>query len=233
MKPHLALKTVAVGVGVLCLAALAAFGFLLYWVTGPGYYAELKAVRKELERIPHVKIVQLDGVHDLTLEHIIARIHIVGKGDMEFFGLDRSSFRRTKHLRLRSVGPYSIRVGGEGYIGNVESATGRPVRSEFWGGDADIGPEGEFASMLPFEIASVQAAVARYDEICGVIGGWPGESSKRYFRDAKGTDYYYYIETNGVQQSDAHEPPPRASGRARQVPPTLDSLPAPVSSGGR
>jgi hypothetical protein len=197
MKVRLTLKTLAIVVGLVCLIAFAVFGFFVYWVTGPGYYSELNAVRTELEQIPQIKIMELDGVHDLILEHIWARVHIVGKGDMEFFDLDKNSFRRTKHLRLRSVGPYLIRVGGEGFVGVVESATGKPVRSVFWGGDADIGPDGEFASLFPFNITNVQSAVAHYDDIYRVIGAWPPESSKRRFQDAKGTDFYYYIETNG------------------------------------
>jgi hypothetical protein len=40
------------------------------------------------------------------------------------------------------------------------------------------------------------------------------------------------MKTN-VEQADAHEPPPRASVRTCRVVRTLDSLPAPVSGGGR
>jgi len=199
MKTHSALKTLAIVAGSACIVAVVVIGFLLYWVTGPGYYAELNAVRDQLERMPQIQITELNGVHDLTLEHIWAQIRIEGKGEMKFFGLDRDSFRYTRHLRLCSVGPYLIRVGGEGYVGVVESATGKPVRSEFFGGDVDIGPEGEFARMFPFQITNVQTAVAHYDDICRVIGAWPPQSSKRSFRDAKGTDFFYYIETKGVQ----------------------------------
>jgi hypothetical protein len=82
------------------LTALAGGGYLWYQFAGPGYYSELNAVRVEIERIPQAKITELDGNHDLSLEHIWARIRIEGKGDMKFVGLDRDSFRYTKHLCL-------------------------------------------------------------------------------------------------------------------------------------
>ena len=183
----------------------------------------MNAVRAQLEKIPQVQVIQLDGNHDLTLEHIWARIRVVGKGDMQFNGLSSDSFRDTKHLNLGSVGPYLIRVGGTGYVGVVETATGKPVRSEFFGGSADIGPAGEFASMFPLQITNVQTAVAQYDNICRVIGAWPTESSKRNFRDAKGTDFYYYTDTNGVQPDGAANRSQPSRSETNSTPPAAGS----------
>ena len=184
---------------VVCLVFIAGAGFFWYELAGPGYYSELNAIRGELERIPQVEIAELDGVHDLTLEHIWARIHIAGKGDMAFGGLDRDSVRDTKHLLLVSVGPYRIRVRGEGYVGVYKADTGKPVRSEFWGSPVDIAPEGVFAHLFPFKIPNIQTAVAHYEDIFRIIGAWPQESSQpRHFRDAKGTNFYYWVETKGV-----------------------------------
>lgn len=204
MKGRTTNKILAIAGSATLLLALAGVGVLWYYsCLGPGYYSELNAVVAEFRKMPHVELVEINGVDDLFLEHISARIRVQEKGEMVFFNLDRDSFRGAKHLRLCSVGPYTIRVEGEGYVGVFEAASGKPVRSQFFGGDADIGPNGEFAKMFPFQISTIQSAVDRYDDIYYLISGWPQKSAKGHFRDAKGTEFYYYIETNEVQQAAA------------------------------
>ncbi len=197
MKKRVLLRVLA---GLVCLTFIVGSALAWYYLKGPGYYAEINAVRERLEDIPGVEILELDCVEDITIEHISGRINIAGKGEVTLFNLSEDSFRHSESIRLRSIGPYDLRVESEGYVGVYESATGNPVRSEFYGGDADIGPAGEFASLFPFEIATVQAVVARYDDILRIIAAWPVESNKAHFKDRTGTDYYYYVETRNVQQ---------------------------------
>lgn len=191
---------------VVCLTFLVCGAFTWYYLKGPGYYAEMNAVREHLEGIPGVEILGLDGVEDITIEHISARINVAGKGELTLFNLNEDSFHHSESLFLRSIGQYDLRVQGEGYVGVHESATGMPVRSQFYGGDADIGPAGEFASLFPFEIATVQTVVERYDDILRIIAAWPEESNKAHFRDKAGTDYYYYVENRNAQQAGAPNP---------------------------
>jgi hypothetical protein len=205
MRRRSFIRQLAIIGGLISVIAAVIIGFSLYWVTGPGYYGELNAMCAQLQRIPQVKIIELQGNHDLTLEDIWAKIHVVGKGDMRFSDLGIDAFHRTNHLHLGAVGPYSIRVEGEGFHGVVETATNKPVRSKFWGYSVDIGPEGPFASMFPFKIPNVQTAIKHYDDIQRIIGEWPTESSKRYVRDSQGTDVYYYIETKKAPKDSAKQ----------------------------
>lgn len=165
-RVRLAVVSCAVVAATLCLG--------WYQNAGPGYYAELNAIRVDLQRIPQVESLSLSWVDENdfpllhNLEHISARIKIAGKGEMVFTGLSRDSARDARHLYLVSVGPYRIRTRGEGYVGAYEAATGKPVLSEFLKGTADIGPAGEFAHIFPFEIPNIQTAIAHYEEILSV-----------------------------------------------------------------
>ena len=191
------------------LALVAAVGFLWYESRGPGYYSELNAIREEIRKIPKVEILELSGIDDdgfpflSRLDHITVRLRIAGKGELVVGELSRSSVDDAKHLYLVSVGPYRVRVRGEGFVGVYKHATGEPMRTEFAGGPVDIGPEGDFARFFPFKIPNIQSAVAHYDDILEIVGGWPETpSAPRHFKNAQGTDYYYWVGTQGRDEGD-------------------------------
>jgi hypothetical protein len=158
----------------------AGVGFLSYQIFGPGYYSELNAVRRELEKIPSVQILKLDGVHDiLRLKLNFAKLAIEGKGQMVIVDLDRHSFGDVNHVRLRSIGP--LRFDAKDYPGLIVSiSTGKPMLTSLYSFDADIGPEGEFAKMFPFKINNIQTAIAKYDDILRVVSSWPREPSLHF-----------------------------------------------------
>ena len=87
-------------------------------------------------------------LHRLDQTH--ARIRIAGIVEMVLSDLSEESFRNTRRLHLVSVGPYHIRIRGEGDVGVFDAATGTPVRSEFGGGPVDLAPDGDFAHLFPF-----------------------------------------------------------------------------------
>jgi hypothetical protein len=153
----------------------------------------LNLVRSELSKIPGVRIIDIDGVHDLRLKYISAPIEVTGHRNMTLIDLDRSSFHGSDHLRLRAIGPYSIHFIGENYHGLVEeTAPGKPMLTDLHASDADISAAGEFAWMFPFKVTNVRDAVTRYDEILDVISKWPREPSKS-FRAKNDADFYYYV----------------------------------------
>jgi len=175
--------------------------WLWYTYAGPGSYAEHNDIKAMFEGMPNVKIIRMGGNEDITYEDIWANISIKSKGEMELFALTRKSFESPAHISLGSIGAYNIIVEGEGCVGVVKSATGEPVRSQFYGGAIDIGSEGTFARFFPFQVKNVQDAIARYDDICAVLAEWPVEPAKKHFQDKNGTDYYYYIKR--IQPKDA------------------------------
>jgi hypothetical protein len=187
-KLLLKLLTVAV-----CLSLLLGAFTGWYFFVGPGYYAEVNAVRTELQKIPQIKYVVIDYVDDITPEQITAQISVEANGDLTISNLKRKSFRYTESIRLRTIGPYSINVQGRGYRGAYETATGNPVQSEFYEGDIDIGTGGEFAHLFPFKLLKVQDVINHYEDILGIIAAWPVEPDKAHFKDDTGTDFYYSI----------------------------------------
>jgi hypothetical protein len=196
---------------------------VLYWYQyyGPGYDAELRVIRGALERLPDVEILELGGYddHDVlllpALEHVAARVEIAGKGELVFAELTEDSVGDAQHLWLVSVGPYRIRVRGEGHMGVYMLDTGESVRSEFSNGMIDLGPQGEFAHLFPFDVRNIQTAVERYDELLEVVSGWPQTpAAPRHLRDARGTDFYYWVATEGGERDDPNWTAPLAELQA-------------------
>ena len=66
---------------------------LLFWLwytfVGPGYWAEYKDIKAELEKISELEIKELGYNKDITLEDIWAVLHVKGKGDLTVYGLTR------------------------------------------------------------------------------------------------------------------------------------------------
>jgi hypothetical protein len=185
----------------LSIAALMLFlGIPAAWVwytfAGPGYYAEFNDVKATLEGMPEVTLIRAWGNEDVTLEDIGAEIEIEDKGRIMFFALTRDSFKSTPVICLHTIGPYEFEYGGTGYVGVVKTATGEPVRSQFWGSAIDIGSGGEFAQFFPFKVKTVQDVIARYDDICQIIAKWPESPARQHFQNEEGTDYWFSMKRN-------------------------------------
>lgn len=192
-----------------CALIVSGLGFhWWYHHVGPGYYSELDAVRGHLKRLAKVELLELNWRDDRDfpllphLCHISARIRVTGKGEMSLQNLSEKSFHESPHLIIGSIGSNTIRYRGEGYRGVYRAATGEPVRSQFAGGGIDVGLTGDFANLFPFKIANVQTAVARYQEIAEIVGTWPKTPAPPgSFAAADGTDYYYWVVPNGVNET--------------------------------
>ena len=196
--------------GFSCLFFIVGIVFLWWYRNvGPGYYSELESIRRQLQAIPQVEILELFG-HDENdfpllrdLEHITARIKVENKGEMIFSELTKDSFRYAASLILVEVGSYRVRYRGEGDVGVYEAATGTPVRSEFGGGPIGIGQNGDFAHLFPFAIPNIQTAVARYDDILEIVGNWPETPSPPgYFKNPQGSEFYYWIISKDIDGKD-------------------------------
>jgi hypothetical protein len=77
------------------------------------------------------------------------------------------------HLHIEQIGPYVFIVitpEGQRMVG------------------VDLGTQGEFANLLPFELRSVRDFVARYDEVVGIIEKLP-TSGKHTAKDGRTYEY--------------------------------------------
>ena len=188
--------------------------WLWYNLAGPGYFAEFHDIMARFEEMPNVQIIYIGGTHDITYEEISAIISIEDKGEMELYALTRNSFENPAHISLSSICGYEILVEGEGYLG-VTNASGEPVRSKFYGGSIDIGSEGVFADVFPFQIKNVQDAIAKYDDICTVITEWAVDPAENHIQDKNGTNYYYSAkkEPYNMRLTQIRSPQPSARNR--------------------
>ena len=164
-----------------------------YTFVGPGYWAEFKDVKNQLESIPGVEIKYLGYNEDITLEDIHARIQVKDKGTMTLYSLTRESFKNPKAIGLGQIGDFDIRYTGTHWI-EVTNEEGKreSIKSNVSGFGINPIGDGGFAKMFPKEINNVQDLVSKYDEVLNVISKWPDVDNKEYFKDNKGNEYNYY-----------------------------------------
>ncbi len=193
MKRHSLSAKLGLAAAGLTISIVAAAAWLWYTFAGPGYYAEFNEIQARLKAMPNVALIEIGGNKDLTYEDIWAKIIVEGKGPIHLYSLSRDSFRHAPHMILGAIGPYSILVEGEGFVGAHKIETGEPVRSQFHAQAVDISKAGAFARFFPFTIDSIQDVITRYDDIVAALAQWPQAPHKEHFTDSDGTDYYYCV----------------------------------------
>jgi hypothetical protein len=189
-------RIISLTIGLVVLLCLLGAAWIWYCCFGPGYYSELNAVKAQFRKLPGVELIDANGNDDITLEHIWATINVKGKGRLTFLALTTDSFEAGAHVQLLEIGPYRFEVNGTGYVGVVKSATGEPVRSQFYCQWIDIGPSGACARFFPFSVRSIPEAIERYDDICVALSAWLVEPDVKKFKDSKGSDYSISIKIN-------------------------------------
>ena len=171
-------------------------GLPLFWLwytcVGPGYWAEYKDIKAELEKIPELEIKELGYNEDITLEDIWAIFHVKGKGDLTVYGLTRESFEEPKRLVLGAIGGFDIRFRGKQFMEVTNEAGDRESIKSDVSGYAITIIGGAFSEMFPSDIKNVQGLVKNYDGVLEVVSEWPGPEQKKNLKDGKGNEYNYY-----------------------------------------
>ena len=173
------------------------FGLVVIWAwftfADPGYYAEFNDIKKRLEDMEGVRLIDAWGHEDLTFEHIGAEIEVAEKGRVRFTELSTSSFTSNPKICLEKIGPYHFTYRGNGYIGVHNIETNESMMSEFMGSSIDVGKDGWFAGFFSFQIHSVQDVIQRYDEICEVISQWPIFPKEQNFISRDGVEIWISV----------------------------------------
>lgn len=164
-----------------------------YAFIGPGYWAEFKDVKQQLESIQGIEIKHLGYNEDITLEDISAEIYVRDKGIIRLYSLTRDSFKEPKAIGFGAIGNFDIRFVGKHSI-EVTNEQGKreSIKSEVVGYAINIIGGGVFSEMFPFDIKNVQGLVKNYDEVLEVISKWPDAEHKKNIKDSKGNEYNYY-----------------------------------------
>tara|TARA_B100000900_G_scaffold357676_1_gene328146 strand:- start:204 stop:803 length:600 start_codon:yes stop_codon:yes gene_type:complete len=164
-----------------------------YAFIGPGYWAEFKDVKQQLESIPGIEIKHLGYNEDITLEDISAEIYVRDKGIIRLYSLTRDSFKEPKAIGFGAIGNFDIRFVGKHFI-DVTNEQGKreSIKHDVSGFAINLIGDGAFAKMFPFEIKNIQGLVNKYDEVEDVISQWPNADNKKYLEDENGNEYNYY-----------------------------------------
>ena len=192
-KPLNYRKKFFLGIGVSALILSLPVIWVWFTFAGPGYYAEFNDIKKSLEEMEGVSLIDAWGHEDLTFEHIGAEIEVAEKGLVRFTELSSSSFTSNPKICLEKIGPYHFTYRGNGYIGVNNIETNKPMISEFMGSSIDVGKDGWFAGFFSFQIHSVQDVIQRYDEICEVISQWPIFPKEQNFISRDGVEMWISV----------------------------------------
>ena len=81
-----------------------------------------------------------------------------------------------------------------GSIGGEPLTTGESVERSYRAGWIDIGPEGEFGTMLPITVRDINDLIAHYDQLVQYFANWPDREHKRELLLPSGKRVGYYRE---------------------------------------
>ena len=182
-------------IGIVVAALILSLPVIWVWFTfaGPGYYGEFNDIKKSLEDMEGVSLIDAWGHKDVTFEHIGAEIEVAEKGRVRFSELSSSSFTSNPRICLEKIGPYHFIYRGNGYMGVNNIETNEPMISEFMGSSIDVGKDGWFAGFFSFQIQSVQDVIQRYDEICEVISQWAIFPKEQNFISPDGVEIWISV----------------------------------------
>ena len=171
---------------------------LWIWYTffGPGYLAEFRAVRAELEALPGVEIVCAGGTSDTVFECIWAKLEVKGKGQVGFAGLTVDSFDSGGAFDLVFIGGYGVSIIRRKYLFTSGEDIGGFIEPEAIDRIVGLGPyciSDPLAQLFPFPLENLQDVIEHYDDICELLENWPTQPSYAHLQGESGIDYYYSL----------------------------------------
>jgi hypothetical protein len=118
------------------------------------YYQELRQIKECLNSIQGVKVLNIWGHDDITLEEVSARLKIKDKGEIVLGNLSEDVFNYPQRVSVEEIGGYSFTwFSCNGGIGS----------------SIDIGTEGELGKSINISFKSPEDVVRNYDKILKVV----------------------------------------------------------------
>jgi len=169
--------------------------FLLFWfITGPGYYAQLRIIEWQSDRIKGVRVAASGGNPDLWLEHIWIEVELSEKRTIRFHDLTLQSVSGDGHIRVSHFGPHILCGEMVESVPVVAGVDGKPLERRVGFTSLDIGPDGEFRNCIECRSNSVRQCVANYDKIITSLDKWPTVNNKGSFMVGANKRFYYWVE---------------------------------------
>jgi hypothetical protein len=147
------------------------------------YYREMNQIKKELNELENVEVVNIWGHQDITLEEIAARLRIDGKGEIVLAGLSSDSFRYPDKVSIYEIGGYSFTwFSCNGGVGP----------------GIDIGIKGGLGHLFEIEFNTVKDVIDNYDLILETIGNFSPEGN--YFATERYEEYIFVHNEQSIDQ---------------------------------
>lgn len=150
------------------------------------YYREMEAIKSDLNKMENVRVINIWGHEDITLEEVSARVKIANKGEIVLNNLNEGDFGYPDYVSITEIGGYSFtHFSGNGGIGP----------------SIDIGTNGELGKMIGKKFYSVKEVIDNYDIILRTIQGLKTSSEINYFED-ENSESYLLIERKDSKDQD-------------------------------
>lgn len=189
------LRTLLIGVAVFIGVAVVALLCKLPDLWHAIYFEERIKIAELIQQTPAVRSAEYVFDADITENIIVTRIELRERPDAilklcRLEGHENGSFR---HLYVQQIGHLTFVFGGYRVSDRPDSKTGEPVKSRFWQGDVDIGPDSMLRDVLPFTVSTLDELIARYDELIAYFETWPTSGNRGTIRSPDGSERYYYV----------------------------------------
>lgn len=191
------------------IAFLSFFAFLLtgLLVYRQHYYHELFLVKKQFERLPGVRVVEIQGSIDNPwmeywaevgsgkdvpkpkerilnrIDWVSATVSIDGFGLIEFGRVTHKDFKSTDIIRISNAIQYQEKVR----IGNHTVFT--------YGDRFTLGRNGAYSSLFPRNYRNIPEFISNINEVKQTMTYWPVCPKEKRFEDSEGYVHYYCVDS--------------------------------------
>lgn len=145
----------------------------------------MNQIKKDLNKIENVEVLEIWGHEDITLEEISTRLRIKDKGEIVLYGLSKDAFNYPKNIQITEIGGYSFTTFScNGEIGS----------------NINIGNESELFLLINKEFKTVKDVVENYDLILEKIKNLKKSPEINYFESQNSENYILVHNKKSVDQ---------------------------------
>ncbi|MFA7687420.1 MAG: hypothetical protein WCY25_06110 [Moheibacter sp.] len=145
----------------------------------------MNQIKKELNNIENVEVLDIWGHNDITLEEISARVKIKNKGEIVLNNLSKDVYNYPKRIPISEIGGYSFTT--------FDCAGGV-------GSSIDVGADGELYSLINKEFKTVEDIINNYDLIFEKINSLKKSPEINHFQSTNDENYILVHSKKSIDQ---------------------------------
>lgn len=153
-------------------------GYFVYF----GYFdkIEMNQIKKDLNKIENVEVLEIGGYGDFGLDVVSARVKIKNKGEIDLHGLNKDVFSYPKRVIINEIGGYSFKIF---------QCDGRYRAT---GSQLNIGTESELFPLINKEFKTAKEVIENYDLILEKIKSLKKSPEINHF-ETKNSELYLLV----------------------------------------